>query len=82
VNQPTVTSTPSRQLTQLLLPLLLLSCDPRPPLPPPQLRSHTTDGSLPWLDGGFKDAEHFHGDAFGDYQLWVMRDELIPQYYK
>jgi hypothetical protein len=48
----------------------------------PQLRSHVSDGALPWLDGGYKDWEHFHGDAFGDYQLWVMRDELIPQYYK
>lgn len=47
-----------------------------------ELRSHVSDGALPWLDGGYKDWEHFHGDAFGDYQLWVMRDELIPQYYK
>lgn len=48
----------------------------------PQLRSHTPDGQLGWLDGGYKDEEHFHGAPFGDYQLWVMRDELIPQYYK
>lgn len=47
-----------------------------------QLRGHSPDGSLPWLDGGYKDWEHFHGAPFGDYQLWVMRDELIPQYYK
>lgn len=47
-----------------------------------ELRSHAPDGQLGWLDGGYKDWEHFHGGAFGDYQLWVMRDELIPQYYK
>jgi protein phosphatase 1 regulatory subunit 42 len=47
-----------------------------------ELRGHSPSGQLPWLDGGYKDWEHFHGAPFGDYQLWVMRDELIPQYYK
>lgn len=47
-----------------------------------ELRGHSPDGALPWLDGGYKDWEHFHGGAFGDYQLWTMRDELIPQYYR
>lgn len=45
-----------------------------------ELRSFGT--SMAWLDGGYKDWEHFHGGAFGDYQMWTMRDELIPQYYK
>jgi hypothetical protein len=44
-----------------------------------QLRDHAPEGKLPWLDGGFKDWEHFHGTSFGDYNLWVARDELIPQ---
>jgi hypothetical protein len=39
-------------------------------------------GSLPWLDGGHKDPAHFHGRAFGGYNLWVARDELFGQYYK
>ncbi|KAI8466697.1 MAG: hypothetical protein J3K34DRAFT_432899 [Monoraphidium minutum] len=41
-----------------------------------------TGGSLPWLDGGYKDSEHFHGKPFGDYNLWVARDELYGQTYK
>jgi hypothetical protein len=44
-----------------------------------QLRDHAPEGKLPWLDGGFKDWEHFHGTSFGSYNLWVARDELIPQ---
>lgn len=36
-------------------------------------------GSLPWLDGGYKDWEHFHGKPFGSYNLWVARDELFGQ---
>ncbi|KAF6253669.1 hypothetical protein COO60DRAFT_1463078 [Scenedesmus sp. NREL 46B-D3] len=46
------------------------------------LRDHAPEGKLPWLDGGFKDWEHFHGTGFGSYNLWVARDELTPQYYK
>jgi hypothetical protein len=46
------------------------------------MRSHTPSGALPWLDGGWKDPAHLHGGAFGDYQLWVTRDELIPEYYR
>eukprot|EP00882_Tetradesmus_deserticola_P002943 GHRQ01003127.1.p1 GENE.GHRQ01003127.1~~GHRQ01003127.1.p1 ORF type:complete len:386 (+),score=202.65 GHRQ01003127.1:188-1345(+) len=46
------------------------------------LRDHAPEGKLPWLDGGFKDWEHFHGSSFGSYNLWVARDELVPQYYK
>jgi len=46
-----------------------------------KLRSYT-GGPLPWLDGGYKDEEHFHGGAFGQYNLWVARDDLFPQYYK
>lgn len=42
----------------------------------------TTGGSLPWYDGGFKDWEHFHGRPFGDYNLWVVRDELYGQTYR
>jgi hypothetical protein len=26
-------------------------------------------GALPWLDGGYKDWEHFHGKPFGSYNL-------------
>ena len=44
-----------------------------------QLRSHAPDGKLLWLDGGFRDPDHFHGHAFGSYNLWVARDELVPQ---
>lgn len=47
-----------------------------------ELRAQAADGVLPWLDGGWKDPAHFHGGAFGSYQLWVTRDELLPQYYK
>lgn len=79
-------SLPARQDTNpttKLTALLPSPCRLLPPLyPPPQLRGHSPDGSLPWLDGGYKDWEHFQGGAFGDYQLWTMRDELIPQYYK
>ncbi|WIA18589.1 hypothetical protein OEZ85_010030 [Tetradesmus obliquus] len=46
------------------------------------LREHAPEGQLPWLDGGFKDWEHFHGTAFGSYNLWVAREELVPQYYR
>jgi hypothetical protein len=59
-----------------LLPLLLLAVSTPPPL---QLRDHAPEGKLPWLDGGFKDWEHFHGTSFGSYNLWVARDELVPQ---
>ncbi|GBF92246.1 hypothetical protein Rsub_05329 [Raphidocelis subcapitata] len=41
-----------------------------------------TGGSLPWYEGGFKDWEHFHGRPFGDYNLWVVRDELYGQTYR
>jgi protein phosphatase 1 regulatory subunit 42 len=47
-----------------------------------ELRGHAPEGKLAWLDGGFKDPDHFHGQAFGSYNLWVTRDELISQYYK
>ncbi|KAF8059110.1 hypothetical protein HT031_005282 [Scenedesmus sp. PABB004] len=47
-----------------------------------ELRGHAADSKLPWLDGGFKDPEHFHGKAFGAYNLWVTRDELFPTYYR
>ena len=50
-------------------------------LAPLQLRSYT-GGPLPWFDGGYKDEEHFHGNPFGQYNLWVARDDLFPQYYK
>jgi len=46
-----------------------------------KLRSYT-GGPLPWFDGGYKDEEHFHGNPFGQYNLWVARDDLFPQYYK
>lgn len=64
---------------------MLCAAWPLPPCCPPalavwlQLRDHAPDGQLPWLDGGYKDAEHFHGHGFGSYNLWVARDELIPQ---
>lgn len=44
-----------------------------------QLRGHAPGGKLAWLDGGFRDPDHFHGQAFGSYNLWVTRDELLPQ---
>jgi hypothetical protein len=34
-----------------------------------------------WLEGGYKDPEHFHGRAFGEYNMYVLRDELMPKYY-
>lgn len=37
--------------------------------------------SSPWLEGGYKDPEHFHGRAFGEYNMYVLRDELTPKYY-
>ena len=46
----------------------------------PQVRA-AAGGSLPWLDGGWKDWEHFHGRPFGSYNLWVARDELFGKYY-
>jgi len=40
-------------------------------------------GKLPWLDGGYKDWEHFDkGLPFGEYNLYCFRDELVPEYYK
>lgn len=47
-----------------------------------ELRAQVPGGQLPWLDGGFKDPEHFHGGAFGSYNLWVCRDELAPTHYR
>lgn len=47
-----------------------------------ELRGHAPDGKLPWFDGGFKDPDHFQGQPFGSYNLWVTRDELFPQYYR
>lgn len=38
-------------------------------------------GKLSWVDGGH-DEDHFHGNNWGDYNLWVARDELFPQYYR
>jgi protein phosphatase 1 regulatory subunit 42 len=38
-------------------------------------------GGSPWLEGGYKDAEHFHGKPFGEYNMYVLRDELTPKYY-
>lgn len=38
-------------------------------------------GKLSWVDGGYAE-EHYHGAAWGDYNLWVARDELFPQYYR
>lgn len=46
-----------------------------------ELRGQSPEGGLAWLDGGWADPDHFHGSAFGSYNLWVARDELIPQYY-
>lgn len=39
-------------------------------------------GKLPYFEEGYKDPEHYHGPGFGDYNLWVARDELISEYYK
>eukprot|EP00879_Flechtneria_rotunda_P000599 GHRR01000708.1.p1 GENE.GHRR01000708.1~~GHRR01000708.1.p1 ORF type:complete len:394 (+),score=145.47 GHRR01000708.1:136-1317(+) len=47
-----------------------------------EMRGHAPDGKLPWLDGGYKDPEHFHGNPFGSYNLWIARNELTPTYYK
>jgi hypothetical protein len=38
-------------------------------------------GSSAWLEGGYKDPDHFHGKAFGEYNMYVFRDELTPKYY-
>ena len=38
-------------------------------------------GGSKWLEGGYKDPEHFHGAAFGEYNMYVLRDELTPKYY-
>jgi hypothetical protein len=38
-------------------------------------------GASAWLEGGYKDPEHFHGAAFGEYNMYVLRDELTPKYY-
>lgn len=38
-------------------------------------------GGSAWLEGGYKDPEHFHGRAFGEYNMYVLRDELTPKYY-
>ncbi len=38
-------------------------------------------GPSPWLEGGHKDPEHFHGRPFGEYNMYVLRDELTPKYY-
>jgi len=38
-------------------------------------------GALPYYKEGFKDPAHYHGPAFGDYNLWVFRNSLLPSYY-
>ena len=54
---------------------------------PPCLSFHQVEayagGNLAWYRGGFKDPEHFHeGSAFSNYNLWVLRDQLVPATYK
>lgn len=39
-------------------------------------------GALPYYRGGHKDPDHFAGPGWGQYNLYCMRDELVPQYYK
>lgn len=39
-------------------------------------------GHLTWYRGGYKDPEHFEGAVFSNYNLWVFRDELVPDSYK
>jgi hypothetical protein len=38
-------------------------------------------GELKYYNEGTKDPEHYHGPAFGDYNLWAFRDSLLPKYY-
>jgi hypothetical protein len=52
----------------------VLGIDGRSPPAPPSLPPPPREGH--------KDPGHFHGPGWGEYNLYVMRDELVPQYYK